>query len=84
MTQYEKRITRLFSKPKDFRYSELVSLLASLGYQEIKTGKTAGSRVAFCHSKTKNIIRLHRPNPGDILKMYQLEMIIDLLVSEGL
>jgi len=84
MSQKEKLIIRLLSKPRDFRYSELVSLLGSLGYQEVKTGRTSGSRIAFCHAKTRHIIRLHRPHPGDILKIYQLEMTIDVLKMEGL
>jgi len=84
MTKKEKLTTRLLSKPKDFRYSELVSLLGSLGYQEFSTGKTSGSRIAFCHGKTRHIIRLHRPHPGDIMKMYQVELIIDVLKREGM
>ena len=84
MSRKEKLIIRLLAKPKDFRYFELMSLLGSLGYQEVKTGRTSGSRIAFSHAKTRHIIRLHRPHPGDILKMYQLEMIIDVLKMEGL
>jgi hypothetical protein len=84
MSRKEKLIIRLLSKPRDFRYSELMSLLGSLGYVEFRTGRTSGSRIAFCHGKTKHIIRLHRPHPGDIMKMYQLEMIIEALTKEGL
>ena len=84
MSRKEKLILRLLSKPRDFRYSELVNFLGSLGYQEIKTGRTSGSRIAFLHSETRHIIRLHRPHPGEILKMYQLEMIIEILIKENL
>jgi len=84
MTQKEKLIARLLTKPKDFRYSELVSLLGSLGYQEVRAGRTSGSRIAFCHSINRHIIRLHRPHPGDILKMYQIEMIVNALKLEDL
>jgi hypothetical protein len=84
MNQKDKQIARLLSKPKDFRYSELVSLLGALGYLEVRTGQTSGSRIAFCHGKTRHIIRLHRPHPLNILKLYQLDLIIEALKREGL
>ena len=84
MTRKEKLITRWLNKPKDFSYSELVSLLASLGYQVVKSGRTSGSRMAFFNEKTGHIIRLHRPHPGNMLKSYQLELIIEVLKVEDL
>jgi hypothetical protein len=84
MSREEKLIIRVLSKPRDFRYSELMSLLGSMGHVEVRSGRTSGSRIAFCHAKTRHIIRLHRPHPGDIMKMYQLEMIIEGLKKEGL
>ncbi len=44
----------------------------AFGYQEVRTGKTAGSRVAFIHSETQHIIKLHRPHPRPVLKRCQL------------
>jgi len=38
----------------------------------VKTGKTAGSRVAFIDDCTKHIIRLHKPHPHHIVRIYQL------------
>ena len=84
MSRKEKLVQRFLMKPKDFRYSELKVLLEFLGFQEIKSGTTAGSRIAFCHEKSRHIIRLHRPHPGDILKSYQIEQLIQSLKKENL
>ncbi|MBW6461056.1 MAG: type II toxin-antitoxin system HicA family toxin [Bacteroidales bacterium] len=70
---------RFLSRPKDFTYAELESLLKILEYEEIKTGKTAGSRKAFINRKTKHILRLHKPHPGNELKVYQIDYIIQEL-----
>ena len=72
------------SKPNDFTYNELVSLLTGLGYTEIKKGKSAGSRKAFINPETSHIIRLHRPHPGNILKKYQVLQVLDELEKEDL
>lgn len=84
MSKNEKLVLKLLSKPKDFTYSELVKLLKYFGYEEVPRGKTAGSRRAFVHFATQNIIRLHKPHPGTILKGYQVEYVIESLKKEGL
>ena len=84
MSKAEKLLKRLSSRPKDFTYNELVTLLNQLGYGELKQGKTGGSRRAFVHHTTKQIIRLHKPHPGRILKMYQIDLIIINLTENGL
>ena len=83
MTRKEKLIQRLKNKPKDFTWSELTSLLTGLGFSEVKTGKTGGSRRRFINPS--NIaITLHKPHPGNILKRYQIEQIIEILSGEKL
>jgi len=84
MSKKDKQIIRLISKPKDYKYAELTSVLKQLGYIEIKSGKTAGSRRAFINKETKHIIRLHKPHPKEILKIYQLDYIINELKKEKL
>ncbi len=74
----------MLSKPKDFRYAELVVLLGYLGYQEIASGKTSGSRIAFWNEMSGRIIRLHRPHPVGIMKTYQLDQLLETLKEEGL
>jgi len=84
MSKREKLVNRILSKPKDFRYNELSRLLKYFGYKEIKKGKTSGSRVAFINETKKHIIRLHKPHPKQILKLYQIDYIIDELNKERL
>jgi hypothetical protein len=79
MSKIDKLIVRLFSCPKNFTYNELKTLLASFGYCEMQG---AGSRV--CFSKGTHKIKLHKPHPGNILKAYQLDLVIEELTAKGL
>jgi len=83
MGKAEKLLKRFLSKPRDFTYAELKKLMGSFGYEEAKTGKTSGSRVAFINQQTKHIIRLHKPHPKPELKLYQLNDIEDELRRMG-
>ena len=83
MTRKEKLIKRFLSKPSDFTWEELKKLLANFDFQEEKTGFTSGSRTRFVNNSGV-IISLHKPHPRNILKMYQIEQIIDILQQEGL
>ena len=84
MSKKEKLIFRLLQRPKDFSYTELKSLLNWMEYEEFNKGKTSGSRVAFINKNTNHIIRLHKPHPKNILKQYQIDLIIDELKKENL
>ena len=83
MSKFDKLLERFIRKPNDFSYDELRSLLKGLGYAEDSKGKTSGSRVAFININTKHIIRLHRPNPSNLLKSYQINLIFDELKTQG-
>ena len=83
MTRRDKLLARLRAKPKDFTWDELIRLLAALGYSEAKTGKTGGSRRRFVHP-TAPVIVLHKPHPGNIVKTYVIDEVLDLLTEEGL
>lgn len=83
MSRFEKLLKRFLSKPKDFTYHELERLLAGFGYENISTGKTAGSRVAFMNPETGHIIKLHKPHPRPELKRYQLDDIEKILKNKG-
>ena len=83
MSRHDKLLARFRSRPTDFAFDELRTLLRGLGYVELTTGKTGGSRVAFCNSDTKHIIRLHRPHPAKQLKRYQVEEVLAELVRIG-
>ena len=83
MSQKKKLIKRLLSRPKDFEFSEAETLLNYLGYKRNNKGKTSGSRIEFVKNGT-NIIQLHKPHPGNILKGYQIKQLIEILVKEDL
>ena len=83
MSKREKLVQRFLSKPSDFTWSELKSLLEGLGYELVSGGKTGGSRVRFLHPEKPPII-LHKPHPVPVLKRYQIEQITEFLKKEGL
>jgi hypothetical protein len=83
MSRKEKILKRFISLSKDFSWQELTVLLNGFDYSEIKTGKTSGYGAAFYNEKTEHLIRLHRPHPGSILKRYQIELILEELISKG-
>lgn len=78
-----KLLQRFQRKPKDFSYGELRPLLSSFGYVEASSGRSGGSRVAFTNPETSDVVRLHRPHPGKIMKTYQLELIEEHLKEKG-
>ena len=84
MSQSDKLIERLKSKPKDFTFQEVETLLRKFGYNIVSGGKTGGSRVAFFNHTAKHRIHLHRPHPGNILKSYQVKNLICDLIERGL
>ena len=83
MSKRDKLIERLLDRPSDFTYDEAGTLLSRLGYREDNRGHTSGSRVAFVNIKTNHIIRLHKPHPTNILKMYQIDELIEILRNQG-
>lgn len=84
MSKLGKTIEKLKNQKKVFTFTELEYLLKKLDYIEKKTGKTSGSRVAFVNTKTKHIIRLHKPHPGNELKRYAKSYVIKELSIQGL
>ena len=83
MSQREKLEDRFLSRPKDFTWGELVRLLKYVGYTEDKTGKTGGSRRRFSHEFAASLY-LHKPHPGNLVKLYLLDYIAEQLDREGL
>lgn len=82
MSRHDKLAARLKRVPRDFTWSELVTLLEGLGYTEVKRGKTGGSRRRFVH-RTAAMISLHQPHPGNELKRYQVALVLETLTREG-
>lgn len=81
MSKIEKLINRLLKLPKDFTYDELLKIMHYFEFYEDNQGKTSGSRIGF--SNGKEFLKLHKPHPGKILKVYQLKQVIVFLKSGG-
>jgi hypothetical protein len=78
MSKKEKLIARFITLPSDFHYDELVKLLGYFDFEEVRKGKTSGSRVKFMNQKGVPIM-LHKPHPTGIMKHYQLKQIKEIL-----
>ncbi|WP_462270599.1 type II toxin-antitoxin system HicA family toxin [Desulfobacter sp.] len=74
MGREQKLIERLYSKPKDYKWSEAVTLLKKLGFKKIEG---SGSRVKFFHENPRTLIIIHRPHPGNVLKAYVVKDLIN-------
>ena len=83
MGQKEKLINRLKSKPKDFTFDEVESLLGYLDYKRSDKGRTSGSRVMFVSDQHPPIM-MHKPHPRKELLDYQIKQLIEMLKQEGL
>ena len=83
MAIFEKLVKRLMSKPKDFTFKELETLLTGFGFIKLKTGNTSGSSVKFINKETSQIISLHKPHPSPVLKRYLINIIIGELKQGG-
>ncbi len=79
LSKNEKLLNKLLSNPKDFTYKELKKLLQSFGFEEDNKGKTSGSRVVFYNSKYGYRIFLHKPHPIEVLKQYQINVVVSCL-----
>lgn len=62
--------------PIDVRWDDLVGLLISLGFSELKG---SGSRRKFFHQETKALIILHEPHPQSVVKAPYVREVIQCL-----
>ena len=83
MGQKEKLIARLLSRPKDFTFLDLETLLGYFAYKRNDQGRTSGSRVMFINDKYASIM-LHKSHQRKELLDYQVKQVIDVLKQEGL
>jgi hypothetical protein len=84
MNRRDKLLRRFLKKPADFSFDEMSRLLKGFGYEEVKSGKTSGSRVAFISRTSGHIVRLHKPHPGNVLKRYQMDLVEETLRAKGI
>lgn len=83
MSQKDKLIRKLKSRPKDFTYDEAETLLQYLTFRKDNKGKTSGSRVMFVSEKYGTIL-LHKPHPRKELPEYQIRQLCTKSEQEGL
>ena len=82
MGKKEKLINRLKSRPKDFTFEELQTLLKALGFEIDNVGKTSGSAVKFI--KGNIAIFIHKPHPRNTLLEYQVKNVLQTLQNGGM
>ncbi|MCL2662709.1 MAG: type II toxin-antitoxin system HicA family toxin [Oscillospiraceae bacterium] len=83
MSKRDKLLGRFLSRPKDITFEETTTLMGHFGYYIASGGKTGGSRVSFTDGKG-DYIRIHKPHPNSILKLYQVDDILTALSERGL
>jgi len=83
MGSIEKLRIELKSRPNSFSWTDLRRILFNVGYSEKTHGKTSGSRVKFVHPTAAPIV-LHKPHPGNQMKQYAVNLVVDMLEREGL
>lgn len=82
MGKQEKLLARLLSKPKDFTWNELCSLMKHYGFELLKANGGGSGRKFYC-DKTKSLVIIHEPHPGNIIKRYSIDDIIIKLKDVG-
>ena len=82
MSKKEKLINRLKSKPRDFTFAELETLLSSLGLELSNKGRSSGSRVEFTCENIE--IEIHKPHRNKPIPIYQIIKVLNELETGGL
>jgi hypothetical protein len=66
MSQIEK-LKRSFGDCRaTFRYRDFERLITAMGFEQLRAGKTGGSRRKFMHRATKAMIWLDEPHDGEM------------------
>ncbi len=79
----EKLRERFLKMPSDFTFEEMQRLLEGYGYERSDKGRTSGSRVIFKNGD-KRPIMLHKPHPGNIVRLYAIKQVMEDLRESGL
>ena len=79
----EKLCERFLEMPSDFTFKEMQRLHEGYGYEKGNKGRTSGSRVIFKNGD-KRPIMLHKPHPGNIVKVYAMKQVLEDLREAGL
>jgi len=82
MSKHEKRLAPLLAKPRDFTWREADGLLRYYGFDQVKRNSGSSHKTFRCMNPDV-IFKLSEPHPGNELKRYQIESLIDMLKEAG-
>ena len=83
MSKLDKLVQSFLSKPVNYSWGELKSLLEGFGCSSGSGRKTGVQRVKFLHPQHPPLI-LHKLRSATVLKRYQVDQIAEFLKKEGL
>ncbi|MGI6545471.1 MAG: type II toxin-antitoxin system HicA family toxin [Fastidiosipilaceae bacterium] len=73
MTQKEKQLKRLFSKPNDYHFKEATTILERFGYVLVRS---TGSHMFYYSEKMNRTFSFVKPHPNKELKPYAVKQLI--------
>lgn len=79
MSRKKKLLDRLQERPSDFTWDEALRLLKQCNFVQLNND---GSRRKFRHTSGVKLA-IHEPHPGNIVKKYALDDIIEALRNAG-
>lgn len=81
MSRSQKALDKLLSEPppSDLTWDELVGVLTKLGYRQLPSGRTGGSRRKFYNQKKDALICCHEPHPRPYVDRNALRDIVEHL-----
>ncbi|MBL4774941.1 MAG: type II toxin-antitoxin system HicA family toxin [Mariprofundus sp.] len=83
MSKLKKALEKLKGQPRDFTWDEAVRVMTSYDFKVITGGRSGGSRRKFVHQTTGVVVSIHKPHPGNELKLYQVEDLLEGLSNAG-
>lgn len=81
MSRKEKLLGRLLHRSADFTWDEATTLMSLFGFKLLKS--KGGSSRKFWHEKSGVKVFIHEPHPGNIIKGYAQENLIEGLRNAG-
>lgn len=78
MAKLDKVRDKIYCQPtaSNLTWNDIAFYLNYFGYRKMQA---EGSRVRFIHGETNDVIRLHKPHPGNELKKYVVEQLQEKL-----
>lgn len=80
MSRKEKLLQRLVAKSQDLTWDQAVTIMKACGF-ELLSGR--GSSRKFVHTVTRVKVFIHKPHPGNIVKAYAQDDLLEGLRNAG-